>query len=171
MFSRYCLYCMVLILKPRVGEIVLMSSPLMRLMMVVLPALSRPLGRGGKEKCGGSRLYFVCNRWREHAMFHVRTMPYLHHEETHFLLLGLDLFDDGHETHGCCGERARGRRPGDIKQKQKIMHIIVLTPSRTDEARVSNFRSTSEHVKERYILPTRLDVRARGFYEMPILEV
>lgn len=37
------LNCMVLMLKPRVGLMVVMSSPLMRLTIVVLPALSRPL--------------------------------------------------------------------------------------------------------------------------------
>lgn len=33
----------VLMLNPRVGEMVVISSPLMRFRMVVLPALSRPL--------------------------------------------------------------------------------------------------------------------------------
>jgi hypothetical protein len=40
-------------LKPKVGEMVLTSSPLMRLRMVVLPALSRPL-------CVGATLFVFC---------------------------------------------------------------------------------------------------------------
>lgn len=42
--KSYSLCSSVLILKPKVGLIVFMSSPLNRFKMVVLPALSKPLG-------------------------------------------------------------------------------------------------------------------------------
>ncbi len=41
--SPHPLYERVLMLNPSVGEIVVMSSPLRRFTIVVLPALSRPL--------------------------------------------------------------------------------------------------------------------------------
>lgn len=47
---------MVLMLKPRVGLIVEVSSPFIRLTMVVLPALSRPLSlQHVAEALGGRR--------------------------------------------------------------------------------------------------------------------
>lgn len=45
--ARYPLCSSVLMLKPSVGEMVLMSSPLNFLRMVVFPALSRPLHAQG----------------------------------------------------------------------------------------------------------------------------
>lgn len=44
----------VLMLKPRVGEMVSMSSPLNFFRMVVLPALSRPLGQQLRSLGGGA---------------------------------------------------------------------------------------------------------------------
>ena len=50
MFKLYPLCSSVLILKPRVGDIVVMSSPLNFFRIVVFPALSRPLNNKKKDK-------------------------------------------------------------------------------------------------------------------------
>ena len=49
MLGSYCLCSKVLMLNPRVGSIVLMSSPLNFFKIVVFPALSRPLYDSVKE--------------------------------------------------------------------------------------------------------------------------
>ncbi len=79
------LNAMVLILKPNVGLIVVMSSPFNRLTMVVFPALSSPL--------------------RDKARAHAETSPrgslglplcrtHLHHKYTHLFFFLLDLLYD-----------------------------------------------------------------------------
>jgi hypothetical protein len=85
-------------LKPSVGLMVVMSSPLMRRTTVVLPALSRPLHVCGWKGTAAMRVggaVCVCVPRLE------LLLGGLHHEQTHLLLLLLDLLDDGEQAHAC----------------------------------------------------------------------
>ena len=70
----------VLMLKPRVGEMVSMSSPLNFFRMVVLPALSKPLNNNCMM-----RYVEDCNHLEEW---------YSQHEDPDFLLFLLELLKD-----------------------------------------------------------------------------
>ena len=83
-------------LKPSVGLIVEMSSPLNFLRIVVLPALSRPLrGVGGRRRAHEVWVW----RARDGVAAHGRASRDAQNEQPDLLLFLLDLAQDRQKTH------------------------------------------------------------------------
>lgn len=79
-------------LKPRVGETVLASSPLMRFTIVVLPALSSPLH--------DRQMHRVTKRSAPRPDLLAGQSALLHEQQPDLSLLVLDLPDDRQQAHG-----------------------------------------------------------------------
>ena len=112
-------------LKPRVGLMEDISSPLIRLTIVVLPALSRPLFATAvhrlrlpfSQPCSDLTLSIrQCSSVAVHAGAR-RCLPAqvealkssgLHHQYAKFLLALLDLFDNGQQPHPGCFATSSG---------------------------------------------------------------
>ena len=82
------LNCIVLMLKPKVGLIVVMSSLFRRLTIVVLPALSKPLN-----------VFIACVTCDQQQAPNGPAAVYLHHEQPHFFLFLFHFLDDSQQTH------------------------------------------------------------------------
>lgn len=84
-------------LKPRVGLMTLVSSPLIFITIVVFPELSSPL-HPHHSTVKIQRLR--ASPGRANAI-DKQAQSALHHQNPHFFLFSLDLPDDAEETHHC----------------------------------------------------------------------
>lgn len=92
-------YLIVLMLKPRVGLMTLVSSPLIFSTIVVFPELSSPLRFPEKEKEKESektRQSLTSERVEREEKGGNGS---IHHEDSHFLLFSLDLPYNAEEAH------------------------------------------------------------------------
>ena len=97
----YPLCSTVLMLKPNVGEMVLMSSPMNFFSIVVLPALSKPLD----GSCQGHASSHLANRYVHRSTRHqittvtTSTVSRIQHENPDILFLLFHLLQNRQQTH------------------------------------------------------------------------
>lgn len=95
---------MVLMLKPRVGLMTLVSSPLIFITIVVFPELSSPLQQQWDRITNTN--FRVSKKKREKNKKGLERKRDLHHKNSHFFLFSLDFPDDTKKPHFLCSQQS-----------------------------------------------------------------